>query len=406
MSYEELIMEYIQLRDSYNALVNDLSVQDESEVSMDSPFDSDVESSIIFEEASPFFSSDENYQIIRDSIDSFKIKELKAALSSYSATHPDDSNILNAIISALNQYGDLDNLVCDIDSFTGHKNIYYNGYTGIDSEHYVYPHSSGPNYLLRLGFVRDSWLFAEDMILKRASEYVNDGIWFTGDSFDFERDTIDGGMIMEYKEEDLYDDDIDYLLRDMTEEMVVRFEADNEEKIDYTLTDEDKRALQTVAKYVKLRDLLYDIYSESDLYYQDITADGMVSGGAVSQDEYENPFSFDVRLADKYSLSDSYGNKEVHFVFDITNDYDKNIKDIQGIATFVDPYGKPIVKLNVEFAGTEISAGSTITRDDIYFECDYLNENHMVLYDTLYADLICVFNPEKIHFTNSTWEQF
>lgn len=294
-----------------NAETDSNSMIDASENSQERLFDPSIETDIVFEDVSPFFDSKQNYNVILNNINDGRIKELKTAIGNYEITHQDDKVLLEAILSCLNEYGDFDNLVCETDSFSGEKNIYFVGYTEIDANHYIYPHSSGIDYNLRLGFVRDAWLFAEDMILKRESESINDGIWFTGKSYDFERDVIGGGMIREYKEETLYDRDINYLLDDMSEEMVIRFEADNGEKIDYTLTDQDKSALQNVAKYVKLRNCISDIRQNSELYYTEIPEKSIVSGN-VDENDYKNPFLFDVELVDKYNQGESY-DKSVYF---------------------------------------------------------------------------------------------
>ena len=394
LSKEELVVAYNELRDAYNVLQG----VDESDVS----FDPEVQTDIVFEDVFPFFSSDQNYYTITSNVGDFKIEELKTAIGNYATTHQDDAVILNEILYALNEYGDFENLVIEVDSFDGEKTIFYDGYAGIDSEHYVYPHTSGLDYELRLGFVKDSWLFAEDMMLKRVSDSVSDGIWFSGDGFEFERETIEGGLIMEYKEERLYDNDVEYLLGDMSEEMVLRFEAENSEKLDYTLTDKDKMALQNVAKFVKLKNTLSNIKHNSDLYYPEIPDDSIVSGKLLGN---KNPFAFDVKLVDKSSFEENYDDY-ASFKFELTNNYEKTISEINGIATLINSRGKQIMKLYFNFIDLEIVAGETLSDKELFYQCSSYKDPDVELYNISYDDLNFVYVPTSIVFTDGTTVNF
>ena len=394
LSKEELVDAYNELRDAYNALQG----ADE----LDTSFDPGVQTDIIFEDVFPFFSSDQNYHTITSNIGDFKIEELKTAIGNYATTHQDDAVILNEILYALNEYGDFDNLVLEVDSFDGEKTIFYDGYTGIDSEHYVYPYSSGSDYKLRLGFVKDGWLFAEDMMLKRYSDSVNDGIWFSGDSFEFERETLGNGLIMEYKEERLYDSDVDYLASDMSEEMIVRFEAENGEKIDYTLTDTDKSALQNVAKFVKLKNMISDIKYNSNLYYPEIPEERIVFGGLYDN---KNPFLFDVKLVDKNCFEENYEDYVV-FKFELENNYEKTISEINGTATLINSYGKQIMRMHFNFTDLTLESGEMLKDKEMFYQCKSYEDSDIELYNIAYDDMNFVYVPKSVVFTDGTVEVF
>ena len=92
-----------------------------------------AESQIVFDDVPSFFDSDQNYRIIVENINSFRVEELKTSIKNYASTHQNDIVLLNAILDSLNKYGDFENLVCEIDSFSGETNIFYDGYAGIDT---------------------------------------------------------------------------------------------------------------------------------------------------------------------------------------------------------------------------------------------------------------------------------
>lgn len=391
LSKEDLIAAYNELRDAYNE-----ATTSQKEEIQDISFNTDVETDIVFEDLSTFFETNQNYEIIIENINNFKIEELKTAIGNYLVTHQNDATLLNAILDSLNKYGDFENLICETDSFSGETNIIFEDYTGIDSEHYIYPHYSEGEYLLRLGFVKDDWLFAERIILKRDSESMEGALYFEGASYEFERDTIDGGMIREYKEESLYHTRVDKFLENMDENIVIRFEAENGEILDYSLTENDKKALQNIAKYSKLVSTLSDIYDENELYYSSTLGKGIVSGRNADA----NSFQFSVELTNKdseYYAFKYYAN----FDFLLTNNYDLPITEINGLGIFLDPQGKEIIKLYFDFKDIEIQAGASIEKQ-MYYEC----KSYEDIYDISFEDLTLMYIPEFVTFADGTTENF
>ena len=350
-----------------------------------------AESQIVFDDVPSFFDSDQNYRIIVENINSFRVEELKTSIKNYASTHQNDIVLLNAILDSLNKYGDFENLVCEIDSFSGETNIFYDGYAGIDTEHYIYPHFSNGKYLLRLGFVRDDWIFAEKIILKRVSESMESALQFNGDSFDFERDVLSNGMVLECKEESLYHTRIESYLDNLDEKMAIRFEAENGEALDYILTDMDKSALRNIAKYSKLMMNLSDIYDDNELYYTQIPE---------SNKNADTPYQFNVKLISKSEMF-KFPKYYVYFGFEINNMYGKTISDINGIGTFLDSHGKQIIQMRFNFTDLEIQT-EDVLQEEMYYECESYEE----IYNTPDVDLTFIYTPESIVFSDGTSEQF
>ena len=60
----------------------------------------------------------------------------------------------------------------------------------------------------------------------------------------------------------------------------------------------------------------------------------------------------------------------VNFVFSITNNTAKDIQGIQGELNISDLFGAEIMTVGCDFTGETITAGATITNDDLSFECN------------------------------------
>lgn len=218
-------------------------------------------STIFSTDAVSFYKDRNNYYTVQNMIKADQIDELKTQLSNYASIRVDDKPIIDSTLDVLNQYGDFENIICESDTVTHDELYYYDGYHGIDAEHYIYPYweLNAYGFHLRLGFTNSDWIFATNIYLKRDSDGINDGIWFYGKNYDFERTVLDSGGIMEYKDEEVSDRYVDYLLGDLSAPMTLRFQSDSDAKIDYVLTDTDKQALQNLAKFTKLLDSIADL---------------------------------------------------------------------------------------------------------------------------------------------------
>ena len=226
-------------------------------------FDENTIESAAFEPVTPFFAYAENANIWRYCTRNLKYDKLEQLVTEYiNKYNPEEEHVTVKMRAALSEYEGGNGLICEYDSFEDMYYTRYEGYTGIDSSHYIYPYLKGSSYYLRLGFVRNDWLFADRMKLKRDS--AKDSIIFAGKSYNFEREVLSGGTVREYKEERLYDEYVDYLADDMTEGMTLRFSSGEEKFFDYVLTETDKTALQEVARCAVLKRKLNDLYTDNE----------------------------------------------------------------------------------------------------------------------------------------------
>lgn len=226
-------------------------------------FDENTIESAAFEPVIPFFAYADNANIWRYCARNLKYDKLEQLVTEYiNKYNPEEDHVTVKMREALSEYEGGNGLICEYDSFEDTYYTRYEGYTGIDSSHYIYPYLNGSKYYLRLGFVRNDWLFADRMKLKRDS--AKDGIFFSGKSYNFEREVLSGGAVREYKEEMLHDKDVDYLADDMTDGMTLRFSSGEKEFFDYVLTETDKTALQQVAQCAVLKRKLGDLYMDNE----------------------------------------------------------------------------------------------------------------------------------------------
>lgn len=270
--YDELSQQYDELQEQLNELSNassNFSDDPIAPIETDEPVSEEeaneepaADTTTIFStDAVSFYKDRNNYYTVQNMIKADQIEELKAQLNNYASIRPDDKSIIDSTLDVLNQYGDFENIICESDAVTHDELYYYNGYHGIDSEHYIYPYweLNALGFHLRLGFTNSDWIFTTNIYLKRDADGINDGIWFYGNSNEFERTVLDSGGIMEYKDEEVSGRYVDYLLGDLSAPMTLRFQSDSDAKLDYVLTDTDKQALQNLAKFTKLLDSIADL---------------------------------------------------------------------------------------------------------------------------------------------------
>ena len=202
----------------------------------------------------------DNYMTIRKAILSFRFDELAEKISEYSEAHPEDETA-TACLDLLNKYCGISGLIGKTDSFSGDYSIYYKGHEEISEDCNIVPYiRDQSDCRLALGFMADDWLFAEDAILKRNSEGVNDGIWLKRDMDSYKNDVLDGGLVYECIDESLYDPDIEYMASlSPDEEMALRFENRNNETLDHKVSKEDILAMQNIGKFSRLLQSIVDL---------------------------------------------------------------------------------------------------------------------------------------------------
>lgn len=270
-NYDELSQQYEKLQKQLDELSNASSsfsdvpvtpTETNKPVSEEALESASTDATTIFStDAVSFYKDRNNYYTVCNMAKAGQIEELKVQLNNYASIRPDDKPIIDSTLDVLNQYGDFENIICESDAFSHNELYYYDGYHGIDAEHYIYPYweLNAYGFHLRLGFTNSDWIFATNIYLKRDADGINDGIWFYGKSYEFERTILDSGGIMEYKDEEVSDKYVDYFLGDLSAPMTLRFQSDSDAKLDYVLTDTDKQALQNLAKFTKLLNSVADL---------------------------------------------------------------------------------------------------------------------------------------------------
>jgi len=112
-----------------------------------------------------------------------------------------------------------------------------------------------------------------------------------------------------------------------------------------------------------------------------------------------------VELSGKSTLTGDYSQDYVTTVFSITNNTDKSIKGVQGVAMFKDLFGVDIISIIADFTGITIEPGETKIVDDLYFDCNQFIDKQMQFYNTAYDDLNFEYAVKSIVFTDGTSKQ-
>lgn len=109
-----------------------------------------------------------------------------------------------------------------------------------------------------------------------------------------------------------------------------------------------------------------------------------------------------VLLTSKSTKEGSYGSYYVTFKFSVSNNTDKPIKGVQGIATFKDIFGIEIMPLKVDFTGIKVEPGESIIVDDLYLDANQFMDDHVKLYGTKYDDIKFEYKVTAIVFSDGT----
>ena len=176
-----------------------------------------------------------------------------------------------------------------------------------------------------------------------------------------------------------------------------------------SVVPEDLKQEELVEAYNELRDSYNALYK---LYLKELLEGGeddpTGTEGESETTSSENSGSLvTVKLANKTTSKGKYDSEYyVNFVFEITNGYDKDIKGIQGEATFKDLFGEEIITIGTDFTGKTFVHGMTGIVSDLYFDCNQFIDRHMKLYNTDYTDLKFEYIPTMIVFEDGTSIEF
>lgn len=109
-----------------------------------------------------------------------------------------------------------------------------------------------------------------------------------------------------------------------------------------------------------------------------------------------------VALTNKTTSNGDYGQLYANFEFSVTNNTDKAIRGVQGIAQFNDIFGSKIISLNGDFTGATIDPGATHIFNDLSLDCNQFMSDHLKLYNTKYEDLKFDYETTAIVFADGT----
>lgn len=108
-----------------------------------------------------------------------------------------------------------------------------------------------------------------------------------------------------------------------------------------------------------------------------------------------------VFFAGKATLDDDITNS-AYFSFDVTNNTDKPIKGIEGVATFNDMFDKEIMTMQCDLTGQTIQPGETAKFDQLSYSCNQYIDEEAKLYNTDYFDMKLVYQVKTIVFEDGS----
>ena len=128
----------------------------------------------------------------------------------------------------------------------------------------------------------------------------------------------------------------------------------------------------------------------------EITFTCTVCGNSYTEVTPVKERTVDVTVIDKRNepkdTSNGRYSDQINFVFNIDNQYEKDIKGIEGILHIQDLFGKDILSVNCNFTGRIIPAGSSITVDTLNMEVNQFIDSQTKVYNQQFSDLL--FNYE------------
>jgi len=192
--------------------------------------------------------------------DSADYKELIKIADEYiEENEVNDYDSVNDVMAILEPIrNQLDEVEVKRDDFDNSAIIYYKGLTDISADNYVVPFIKTSERFMELlvGFEKDGWLFADKYT------FNVDGETHSNSSIKFDHDTIGGEKIRETYTSSYKDEIVESIING--DDAKLRFEGDKG-KLDYTLTDKDKDAIEVINSFNELHhdlsDLIYSFYN-------------------------------------------------------------------------------------------------------------------------------------------------
>ena len=202
-----------------------------------------------------FFLDEENVELYRNALNTAEYQEIYNKATSYlddnEVSEYDSANEIIEILEPIQDY--MDEIEVEYDDFDDVSTLYYQGLNDISSENYIVPFITTEENSMNLlvGFEKENWLFAENVIFNIDGERESFG------TFDFDTETLGGRLI---REEDIKTNIDDELIEEIVEadEVKMRFEGSKGE-LDYTLTANDINAIKTISSFNGIRNGLSNL---------------------------------------------------------------------------------------------------------------------------------------------------
>ncbi|GIO25297.1 hypothetical protein [Oceanobacillus sp. J11TS1] len=202
-----------------------------------------------------FFSNEENVVFYKNALNKAEYKEIYDTASTYvdnnDVSEYDSANEIIEILEPIQDY--MEDIEIQYDDFDEVSTIYYKGLNDISSENYIVPFITTEDNTMNLlvGFEKENWLFADDVIFNIDGERETIG------TFDFDTETLGGRLI---REEDIKTNVDEELIEEIVEadEVKMRFEGSKGE-LDYTLTTNDINAIKTLSSFNGIRNELSNL---------------------------------------------------------------------------------------------------------------------------------------------------
>lgn len=143
------------------------------------------------------------------------------------------------------------------------------------------------------------------------------------------------------------------------------------------------------------------IYSINNIVYSNDTS--------TTTEQTHNDAKVTVVVKDKTNIPKDTSNwqfsNRVQFVLDVTNETAKDIKGVSGVLVIKDLFGKDIKKLQCDFTGQTIPAGSTTTFTDLGYDINEFMDEDVKCYNEDFSDLNFEYEVQKVVYSDGTSEE-
>lgn len=203
------------------------------------------------------FANAENIKICKEYLKKVEISELIMFCNTYiEEKQPKSVDSVYSILELAQGIADLEDVLTPVtDEFTNETTIYYGDLQDISSSVHLVPYFSKHEMYFRVGFINSDWIFFDNAILKYGDD-SNDTHDFSNDE---KREVLGNGNVLEYIDDRIYsDEEIEEIIENIDNEFKIRFYGENDKTLDYTLSQQEKDAIELIYRYYRV----YSIFDE------------------------------------------------------------------------------------------------------------------------------------------------